>query len=86
MPHAAIGDVAIVLNPEDDVAIAKAALSAGAMLEDGDGRLTVRADIPPGHKVARRAVPEPPPATGQNDRRQNGQRHDDPPFPPSFFR
>ncbi len=58
MPSAALADVAIVLDPEDSVAIAKAALSAGAVLEDADGRLTVRADIPPGHKVARRAVPE----------------------------
>lgn len=58
MPSAALADVAIVLDPEDSVAIAKAALSAGAVLEDADGRLTVRADVPPGHKVARRAVPE----------------------------
>ena len=58
MPSAPLGDVAIVLNLEDDVAIVKAALSAGAVLEDAGGRLTVRAAIPPGHKVARRAVPE----------------------------
>jgi len=57
MTTAALGDVAVVLNPDDDVAIARVGLSAGASLEDAGGRLTVRADVPPGHKVARRAVP-----------------------------
>ena len=54
----ALRDVAVVLNAEDDVAIAKVALSAGAVLEEAGGRLTVRAAIPPGHKLARKAVPE----------------------------
>jgi altronate hydrolase len=58
MSRAALGEVAVVLNPEDDVAIAKARLSAGDVLEDEGRRLTVRADIPPGHKVARRTVTE----------------------------
>ena len=47
---------AVVLRPEDDVAIAKAELSAGMVLEDLGGRLEVGSDIHPGHKVARRAV------------------------------
>ncbi len=58
MTTVALRDVAVVLNPEDDVAIAKTALSAGAVLDDADGRLVVHADVPPGHKVARRAVAE----------------------------
>jgi altronate hydrolase len=57
MAAAALADVAVVLNPEDDVAIARVGLSAGAALEDAGRLLTVRADVPPGHKVARRAVP-----------------------------
>jgi altronate hydrolase len=55
---AALRDVAVVLNPQDDVAIAKTALSAGAVLEDEGRELVVRADIPAGHKLARRPVAE----------------------------
>jgi len=47
---------AVVLRPEDDVAIAKSELAAGLVLEDGEARFAVRADIRPGHKVARHAV------------------------------
>ena len=47
---------AILLRPEDDVAIAKKELAAGTVLEDGPARIEVRADIKPGHKVARHAV------------------------------
>ena len=53
-----LGEVAVVLHPADDVAIAKRFLSAGTPLEDGQRRLALRADIPAGHKLARRAVPE----------------------------
>src|SRR5258706_14573757 len=49
-------DRAIVLRPEDDVAIAKKELTAGTTLEDGPARIEVRADVKPGHKVARHAV------------------------------
>jgi altronate hydrolase len=52
----ALAEKAVVLRPEDDVAIAKTALPAGLVLEDGADRLEVQADVPPGHKVARRAV------------------------------
>src|SRR5204862_2766146 len=44
------------LKPEDDVAVARAELAAGTILEDGAARIEVRQDIKPGHKVARRAV------------------------------
>jgi len=47
---------AIVLHPTDDVAIAKTPIPAGTVLEDGATRITVRCDIRPGHKLARRAV------------------------------
>jgi altronate hydrolase len=45
---------ALILHPDDDVAIAKAPIPAGTVLEEGRERLEVRADIRPGHKVARR--------------------------------
>ena len=51
----AITEVAIVLNPADDVAIAKKEIPAGTVLEDAGGRIEVRQDIRPGHKVARHA-------------------------------
>ena len=47
---------AIVLRPEDDVAIAKRPITAGTVLADGAQRLEVRQDIRPGHKLARRAI------------------------------
>ncbi|MBI4637380.1 MAG: altronate dehydratase [Candidatus Rokubacteria bacterium] len=49
----ALTEKAIVLRPEDDVAIAKAELGAGTILEDGGSRVEVRQDIRPGHKIAR---------------------------------
>src|SRR4051812_18776982 len=51
-----LADKAIALKPEDDVAVAKAPLAAGTILEDGATRIEVRQDIKPGHKVARHAV------------------------------
>jgi altronate hydrolase len=55
MATCAITEVAIVLNPADDVAIAKKEIPAGTVLEDAGGRIEVRHDIRPGHKVARHA-------------------------------
>ena len=60
----ALTEKAVVLRSEDDVAVAKAELPAGTILEDGARRIEVRQDIKPGHKVARRAV-----ATGAPVRR-----------------
>lgn len=57
MPTHALTEKAVVLRPEDDVAIAKTELIAGVVLEDGAASIAVRQDIKPGHKVARRAVP-----------------------------
>src|SRR5947208_16332411 len=53
----ALTEKAVVLRSEDDVAVAKAELPAGTVLEDGATRIEVRQAIKPGHKVARRAVP-----------------------------
>jgi len=52
----ALTEKAILLRAEDDVAIAKAELAAGTVLEDGATRIEVRQDIKPGHKVARHPV------------------------------
>src|SRR5207244_12333517 len=52
----ALTDKAVLLRAEDDVAVAKAELAAGTVLEDGTTRIEVRQDIRPGHKVARKAV------------------------------
>jgi len=54
----ALSEKAIVLRGEDDVAIAKAALPAGTVLDDDGARIEVRQDVTPGHKVARHAVRE----------------------------
>src|SRR5689334_17527127 len=51
-----LSDRAIVLKPEDDVAVAKAPLDRGAAFEDGGTIVEARQDIKPGHKIARRAV------------------------------
>jgi altronate hydrolase len=52
----ALTERTILLRPEDDVAIARSELAAGTVLEDGTACIEVRADIKPGHKVARHAV------------------------------
>jgi arabinonate dehydratase len=60
----ALGEKTVLLRSEDDVAVAKAELPAGTILEDGANQIEVRQDIKPGHKVARHAV-----ATGTPVRR-----------------
>ncbi|HEV8143742.1 MAG TPA: UxaA family hydrolase, partial [Methylomirabilota bacterium] len=56
MARYALTEKAILLKPEDDVAVAKAELVVGTVLEDGHTAIEVRQEIKPGHKVARRAV------------------------------
>ena len=53
-----LDEVAVLLDPEDDVAIAKAQLAPGTVLVLSEGG-TVRVGqaIPSGHKVALRAIP-----------------------------
>jgi len=55
MASYALSEKAIVLRPEDDVAVARASLTAGTVLEDEGARIEVGQDIRAGHKVARRA-------------------------------
>jgi altronate hydrolase len=55
---------ALILHPDDDVVVAKAPVSAGAVLELGPERIDVQCDIRPGHKIARR-----PRAAGEAVRR-----------------
>ena len=49
-----LAEKAILLNPADDVMIAKANIQAGTIIEDDGRRIEVRQDIRAGHKVARR--------------------------------
>src|SRR5680860_1002784 len=51
-----ISEVTVKLNPIDDVVIAKAPLLPRTTLQSPDGDITVAQMIPPGHKVAVRAV------------------------------
>jgi len=60
MQSSYLADLAILLHPNDDVAIARSDIPAGTRLridDESDGRLFARAAIPTGHKIARRAVP-----------------------------
>ncbi len=50
----ALAEKAILLNPADDVMIAKANIPAGTIIEDDGRRIEVRQDIRAGHKVALR--------------------------------
>ncbi len=54
-----LNDVAVLLNPDDDVLIAKSPLlPKTTLVSEGEDDLVVRRMIPPGHKVARRHVDE----------------------------
>ncbi|PYM36205.1 MAG: galactonate dehydratase [Candidatus Rokuibacteriota bacterium] len=52
----ALAEKAILLNPADDVMIAKVGIPAGTIIEDGPEQVEVRQDIRAGHKIARRAA------------------------------
>ena len=64
MASHALRDKAVVLRPEDDVAIAKMEICAGTLLDDVGGTIEARRDIRPAHKIARRSI-----AAGQPVRR-----------------
>ena len=51
-------DVALQLRENDDVAMLKRALPAGAELVRGSLRMVVAGDVPAGHKIALRALPD----------------------------
>lgn len=56
MTPARLTDVALLLRPEDDVAIATRDLTSGTELSTDDGVMTLTGDVPRGHKLAVRAV------------------------------
>lgn len=47
---------ALRIHPDDDVAVAVAALAAGDQVEAGGRAVTLQGDVPAGHKVALRAI------------------------------
>ena len=51
-------DVALLLRPDDDVAVVTSDLEAGTVVSTGTGTIVVAADIAAGHKLAVRDVPE----------------------------
>ncbi|CAA9558524.1 MAG: Altronate dehydratase [uncultured Thermomicrobiales bacterium] len=53
-----LADVAVLLHPNDHVAIAKQPLLPRTVLRTAGGEVRVEGMIPPGHKVALRAIPE----------------------------
>jgi altronate hydrolase len=53
-----LDSVAVVLRPDDDVAVAVLRLQAGTLLERDGIRLLLNSDVPPGHKFALRRVSE----------------------------
>jgi altronate hydrolase len=54
----AAANSAIRLHPNDDIAVARVIIPAGAAIEIDGLRVTARTDIPAGHKIALRDVPE----------------------------
>jgi len=57
MAEASFESAVLRLREADSVAVAKRPLTAGLILSNGPSSLVVRQDIPPGHKIACRAVP-----------------------------
>ncbi|HEV2066393.1 MAG TPA: UxaA family hydrolase, partial [Thermomicrobiales bacterium] len=53
-----LADVAVLLNPNDDVVIAKQPLLPRTRLQSEDAEIVIAQMIPPGHKVAIHAVAE----------------------------
>ena len=55
-PAATASNSTIVLHPNDNIAVARVALSEGQTLEISGAELAVRQNVPAGHKVATRAI------------------------------
>lgn len=55
-PAATASNSTIVLHPNDNIAVARVALSEGQILEVNGAELAVRQNVPAGHKVATRAI------------------------------
>ena len=58
MARVDFADFALVLSPSDNVAVLKRAVHEGDVLSDTSVELRVAKDIPSGHKVAIREIPE----------------------------
>lgn len=56
-PAATASNSTIVLHPKDNVAIARVSLSRGQIIAVNGSDLTVRQDVPAGHKIAISAIP-----------------------------
>lgn len=55
---AAISEYAIIVNPDDNVAVVKAETSPGlSLVLPGAGRVTLKDAVPPGHRFATRELP-----------------------------
>src|SRR6186713_1520808 len=55
---APISDYAIIVNPDDNVAVVKNETHTGLVLAlPGDGSVKLSADVPPGHRFATRDIP-----------------------------
>ena len=52
----AFDDAFIVMDAADNVAVARARLAAGTVIDLGGARVVLAVDIATGHKVARRAI------------------------------
>src|SRR6266480_3838035 len=53
-----ISDLAIVVSPDDNVAVVKSELPAGTEVELSDGRMvSIKVNVPAGHRFATRAIP-----------------------------
>src|SRR5260221_12470273 len=53
-----ISDLAIVVSPDDNVAVVKSELPDGTEVELSDGRMVViKTNVPPGHRFATRTIP-----------------------------
>jgi altronate hydrolase len=55
-PAATAANSTIVLHPKDNVAVARVSLNAGQTIQVGELEITLRQNVPAGHKVATRSV------------------------------
>jgi len=58
LPAPTAENASIRLHPSDDVAIARVSLAPGWIIRQGGDTVTVRDPVPPGHKVALKAIAE----------------------------
>ena len=56
MSEAKLPDKAIVIHPDDNVAVAKATIGKGTFLSSNGTRLLVTQTVQPGHKIALRGI------------------------------